>query len=109
MAPASKKKSGKSVQKCIRKLPFKPRGKSGARFVVKSIQSSVPEVFVSYCYRSSDPNAAAFVKPLIDAYCADIDTNGCLSDQWNVHYISSRRALEGNVPMNSNPESSYDW
>ena len=109
MAPASKKKSGKSVQKCIRKLPFKPRGKSGARFVVKSIQSSVPEVIVSYCYRSSDPNSAAFVKPLIDGYCADIDTNGCLSDQWNVHYVSSRRALEGNVSMKANSDSSYDW
>lgn len=109
MAPASKKKGGKSVQKCIRKLPFKPRGKNGARFVVKSIQSSVEEVIVSYCYRSSDPHSAAFVKPLIDAYCADIDTNGCLSDQWNVHYISSRRALEGNVSMKANSDSSYDW
>lgn len=105
------KKKTKVVQKCIRKTALKPRGRSAARFVVKSIQTNVPDVIVSYCYRASDDHIAAFMKPLIDAFSFDIDNNGSIPELWNVQIISNRRAGEMNVPMKANPtsDSNYPW
>lgn len=107
MAPA-KKKIG--LKKCIRKTAVKPRNRSNGRFLVKSIETLCPDIVVTFCCRSSDENHGAYVKPMVDAYAADIDNGGPTPELFNVHYVTSRRAVDKNVARKISAESGkYDW
>eukprot|EP00984_Skeletonema_dohrnii_P018293 scaffold8514_cov74-Skeletonema_dohrnii-CCMP3373.AAC.5 len=105
--PPAKKKS--TVKKSIKKIATKPRSSRSARYFVKSIQTLSPEIIVTYCCRSSDESIGAYVKPMIDAYTADIDNDGPTPELFNVHYVTSRRAGAMNVVKKVSSDSPYDW
>ena len=110
MAPPKKKtKSTPLLQKSIRKTAFKPCGRTSARFVVKSIQTKVPEIIVTYCYRSSDEGTGAYLKPMIDAYANDVSSGGPIPQLFNIQYVSMRRAGAVNVAKKVSNDSNYEW
>jgi hypothetical protein len=105
----SKSKS-KSVQKSIRTSSIKPRSKSGARSLIHSFQTKVPEIVISYAARKSDPNIGAFIKPMMDYVSQDIDCGGVVSEIWKVTTICPRRLMGGvNSPMTISPDLPYEW
>lgn len=111
---ATKKDDGKKgpspIKKSVRKIPIKPSGKAAVRFIIRSIQTLVPEIIVSYCSRVSDESIGAFIKPMTDKYAEDVEAGGSAPHDFNVQYICSRRAIgAGNVPKKVSMDQPYEW
>ena len=107
---APKKDGKKPIKKSPRKIALKPSGKATARFTIRSLQTKVPELIVSYGSRASDESIAAFVKPMTDKYAQDVESGGSAPHDFNINYICSRRSsCGGNIPRKVSMDSPYEW